>query len=120
MSAAMNFLNGGASMARAAAPTMGSFARAATPAMGMMKTAGQPAAQMMAQGATGGGGMGAISALGGLGLQLWQTMQAGEQMAFQRKMAEKAWKIQEATYNENKDDRQTRRDVDYSGGLELS
>jgi len=119
MNAAMNFLNTGQSVARAAAPTMGSFARAATPTLGMTG-AGGVTQQAAGGGLSTGGGIGALSGLAQIGLQLWQTMQAGEQMAFQRDMANKAWKIQKETYEENKGDRQTRRDADYTAGLDLS
>ena len=114
MNAALSFLNTG--MRGAIAPAMQNLMAAAAP-----KVAETVASDVAKNAATSGldNGLNLEKLLGiaDIGNKLWQTFQAGNQMAFQNNLAKQAFGMQKEIHEENKQDRQARRDVDFTAGL---
>ena len=118
MNAALNFMNTG--MQGLVKPAMNNIISAAAPSIG------STAADIMGKGAAGqvGAQVGAtglnlekLLGIANIGNQLWQTIQAGQNMKFQQNMAKEAFGMQKEIHQENKQDRQARRDVDFTAGL---
>ena len=118
MNAALNFLNTG--MRSAVQPAMQNIVAAAAPQMAQtaLQGVGQNAAgQVGAQVGATGLNLEKLLGIANIGNQLWQTMQAGNNMKFQQNMAKEAFGMQKEIHQENKEDRQARRDVDFTAGL---
>jgi len=116
MNSALNFLNTGM---RTMAPQMSNIAQLAAPAVtNVAQAAGQNVAQNAAQTGAGMGlNLDKLLQIASIGNQLWGTMQAGNQMKFNQNFAKQAFGMQKEAYEENKQDRQARREVDFTAGL---
>ena len=117
MNAALNFLNTG--MRSAVQPAMTNIMAAAAPQMATsaLQGVGQQVGQAGAQVGAAGLNIEKLLGIANIGNQLWQTMQAGNNMKFQQNMAKEAFGMQKEIHQENKEDRQARRDVDFTAGL---
>ena len=62
------------------------------------------------------GGLGgdAFKNAAGLGMNLWQGMQQNDMMKFQKGLAQKSFNMQKDIFDENKDDRERRKNLDFT------
>ena len=113
MNAALNFLNTG--MRSAVQPAMGNIMAAAAPQMA--QTALKDVAGNAVKPGAAGLDIEKLLGIAKIGNQLWSTIQAGNNMKFQQNMAKEAFGMQKEIHQENKEDRQARRDIDWTAGL---
>ena len=64
-------------------------------------------------------GSDAFKNMAGLGTNVWQGMQMGDMMDYQKNMATQSMNMQQQAFDMNKEDRQKAEDLDWTAGTEL-
>ena len=59
-------------------------------------------------------GSDAFKNVAGLGTNIWQGMQQNDMMKFQQGLAQKSFNMQKDIFDENKDDRERRKNLDFT------